>query len=89
MQLTIFIKTMLDCLNYMLADNGYYQIDALEYAFYLGVNPVIPDRSESMKNNGTQQYNTFAKCNMPYNPNKKIIFMSTWSGFKTNWSKND
>ena len=52
MQLTIFIKTMLDCLNYMLADNGYYQIDALEYAFYLGVNPVIPDRSESMKNNG-------------------------------------
>ena len=21
----------------MLADNGYYQIDALEYAFYLGV----------------------------------------------------
>ena len=57
--------------KYMLADNGYYQIDALEYAFYHGVNPVIPDRSESMKNNGTQQYNPFAKCNMPYDTNKK------------------
>ena len=28
--------------KYMLADNGYYQITALEYAFYLGVKSSYP-----------------------------------------------
>ena len=60
--------------KYILADNGYYQIEALEYAFIHGVIPVVPDRSESMKNNGTQQYNPFAKCNMPFDPYKKSFF---------------
>ena len=36
--------------KYMLADNGYYQIEALEYAFYNEITPIVPDRSENMKN---------------------------------------
>ena len=60
--------------KYILADNGYYQIEALEYAFINKITPIIPDRSESMKNNGTQQYNPYAKCNMPFDPIKKSFY---------------
>ena len=52
--------------EYILADNGYYKIEALEYAFSNGITPIIPDRSTSMKNNGTNSYDPFAKHNMPF-----------------------
>lgn len=54
--------------QYILADNGYYKIQAIEYAFQQGITPIIPDRSESMNNNGTNSDNPFAKCNMPFDP---------------------
>ena len=57
--------------KYMLADNGYYKIESIEYAFYNGITPIIPDRSESMNNNGKNQYNPFAKNNMPFDPINK------------------
>lgn len=57
--------------KYILADNGYYKIESLEYALYNGITPIIPDRSESMNNNGKNKDNSFAKNNMPFNPNKK------------------
>lgn len=57
--------------KYILADNGYYKIESIEYALYNGITPIIPDRSESMNNNGKNKYNPFAKNNMPFNPIKK------------------
>lgn len=57
--------------EYILADNGYYKIEAIEYAFYNEITPIIPDRSESMNNNGTQKDNPFSKSNMPFNPINK------------------
>ena len=59
--------------KYILADNGYYKIEALEHAFINGTTPIIPDRSESMKNNGTTSDNPFAKANMPYDPIKNAF----------------
>ena len=52
--------------QYILADNGYYKIESLEYAFYNGITPIVPDRTESMNNNGTKNDNPFAKHNMPF-----------------------
>ena len=52
--------------EYILADNGYYKIESLEYAFYNGITPVVPDRSESMNNNGTKNDNPFAKTSMSF-----------------------
>ena len=59
--------------KYILADNGYYKIESIEYAFFHGITPIIPDRSESMNNNGTKSYDIFAKANMPYNPVNKYF----------------
>ena len=56
--------------EYILADNGYYKIESIEYALYNGITPIVPDRSESMNNNGTNKDNPFAKANMPFNPVK-------------------
>ena len=52
--------------QYIIADNGYYKIQSLEYAFYNGITPIVPDRTESMNNNGTKNDNQFAKHNMPF-----------------------
>ena len=52
--------------QYIIADNGYYKIESLEYAFYNGITPIVPDRTESMNNNGTKNDNQFAKHNMPF-----------------------
>lgn len=41
--------------KYILADNGYYKIESIEYAPYNGITPIIPNRSESMNNNGKEQ----------------------------------
>ena len=54
--------------EYLLADNGYYKIESLEYALYNEITPIVPDRSESMNNNGTKNDNPFAKVNMPFDP---------------------
>ena len=56
--------------EYILADNGYYGLDQIEYAYSRGIIPVIPDRDDAMKSNGTKSDNPFAKCNMPFNPIK-------------------
>ena len=52
--------------QYIIADNGYYKIESLEYAFYNRITPIVPDRTESMNNNGTKNDNQFAKHNMPF-----------------------
>lgn len=57
--------------KYILADNGYYKIESIEYALYNGITPIIPDRSESMNNNGKNKDNPFAKNNIPYDPINK------------------
>lgn len=57
--------------KYILADNGYYKIESIEYTFYNGITPIIPDRSESMNNNGRNADNPFAKNNMPFDPINK------------------
>ena len=56
--------------EYILADNGYYGLDQIEYAYSQGIIPIIPDRNDAMKTNGTQSDNPFAKCNMHFNPIK-------------------
>lgn len=57
--------------KYMLADNGYYKIESIEYAFHNGITPIIPDRSESMNNNGKNQDKPFAKNNFHFDPINK------------------
>ncbi|WP_458406611.1 transposase [Methanobrevibacter sp.] len=52
--------------QYLLADNGYYKIESLEYAFYNGITPIVPDRTESMNINGIKNDDPFAKHNMPF-----------------------
>lgn len=56
--------------EYILADNGYYGLDQIEYAYSRGIMPIIPDRNDAMKNNGTYSDNPHAKCNMPFDPIK-------------------
>lgn len=45
-------------------------LDQIEYAYSKGIIPIIPDRNDAMKNNGTQSDNAYAKCNMPFDPIK-------------------
>ena len=52
--------------EYILADNGYYGLNLVEYAYSRGIMPIIPDRNDAMKNNGTYSDNPHAKCNMPF-----------------------
>ena len=73
--------------KYILADNGYYGLDQIEYAYSKGITPVIPDINDAMKNNGTKNDNPYAKCNLPFNP-KTLSFTCpynqelTTQGFK-------
>ena len=73
-QLALAIDYIIDTYNavpeYILADNGYYGLDQIEYAYSRGIIPIIPDRNDAMKNNGTKSDNAFAKCNMPFDPIK-------------------
>ena len=54
--------------RYILMDNGYWQIESLEYAYMRNITPIIPDINQSMNRNGTNIDNMFAKPNMPFNP---------------------
>ena len=56
--------------EYILADNGYYGLDQIEYAYSQGITPIIPDRNDAMKTNGTYSDNPHAKCNMHFDPIK-------------------
>ena len=56
--------------KYILADNGYYGLDQIEYAYSQGIIPIIPDRNDAMKTNGSYSDNSHAKCNMDFNPIK-------------------
>ena len=56
--------------EYILADNGYYGLDQIEYAYSQGIIPIIPDRNDAMKSNGTCSDNPHAKCNMHFDPIK-------------------
>ena len=73
-QLAPAIDYIIDTYNivpeYILADNGYYGLDQIEYAYSRGIIPIIPDRNDAMKTNGTNGDNSFAKCNMHFDPIK-------------------
>ena len=73
-QLAPAINYIIDTYNivpeYILADNGYYGLDQIEYAYSRGIIPIIPDRNDAMKTNGTYSDNPHAKCNMPFDPIK-------------------
>ena len=56
--------------EYILADNGYYGLDQIEYAYSKGITPIIPDRNDAMKINGTCSDNPHTKCNMHFDPIK-------------------
>ena len=56
--------------EYILADNGYYGLDQIEYAYSHGIIPIIPDRNDAMKINGTFCDNPHAKCNMHFDSKK-------------------
>ena len=73
--------------KYILADNGYYKIKSLEYAFYKGITPIIPDRSASMNNNGKNNNNKFAKNKMPFDPLNKHFTCPYWEKLKPNGTK--
>ena len=73
--------------KYILADNGYYKIESIEYAFYKGITPIIPDRSESMNNNGKNKDNPFAKNNMPFDPFNKHFTCLYGQKLKPNGTK--
>ena len=73
-QLAPAIDYIIDTYNvvpeYILADNGYYGLDQIEYAYSRGIIPIIPDRNDAMKSNGTNSDNPHAKCNMHFDPIK-------------------
>ena len=56
--------------EYILADKGYYGLDQIEYTYSKGITPIIPDRNDTMKINGTWSDNPYAKCNMYFDPIK-------------------
>ena len=73
-QLTPAIDYIIETYNvvpeYILADNGYYGLDQIEYAYSKGIIPIIPDRNDAMKINGTFSDYPHAKCNMHFDPKK-------------------
>jgi len=73
-QLTPAIDYIIETYNvvpeYILADNGYYGLDQIEYAYSQGIIPIIPDRNDAMKINGTFSDNPHAKCNMHFDSKK-------------------
>ena len=64
--------------EYVLADKGYFKIDVIEYALQKGIIPLIPDRSESMSQNGTKRNDLFSKTHMDFDVenNCYICFIS-------------
>ena len=56
--------------EFILADNGYYGLDQIEYSYSQGIIPIIPDRNDAMKIKGTHSDNNYAKCNMHFDPIK-------------------
>ena len=54
--------------SYILIDNGYWDIQSLEYAYMKNIIPIIPDINQSKKNNGTNADNPFAKHNFIFDP---------------------
>ena len=73
-QLAPAIDYIIDTYNvvpeYILVDNGYYGLDQIEYSYSRGIIPIIPDKNDAMKINGTKSDNPHAKCNMPFDPIK-------------------
>ena len=47
--------------EYILADNGYYGLDQIEYAYSQEIIPIIPDRNYAMKSNGNMQQQSTCK----------------------------
>lgn len=54
--------------RYILADNCYWSINALEYSYINNIVPLIPDYNESVKSNGTKEDKMFDSSNMQFNP---------------------
>ena len=73
-QLAPAIDYIIDTYNvipdFILADNGYYGLDQIEYSYSQGIIPIIPDRNDAMKIKGTHSDNNYAKCNMHFDPIK-------------------
>ena len=54
--------------RYILIDNGYWQMESLEYAYMRNIMPIIPDINQSKNRNGTNMDNQYAKSNMLFDP---------------------
>ena len=88
----------------ILADNGYYSLDGIEYAHKKGITALIPDYNDAVKNNGTKSDNPHAKPNLYFDPvlkffrcvmGKKLTITGTrmnkgieYDVFKTKFCKN-
>lgn len=48
----------------ILADHGYWTFEALEYSYMNNILPLIPDRNDSMRRNGTNKDDPYDRCNM-------------------------
>ena len=57
----------------ILADNGYYSLDAIEYAHKKRITALIPDYNDAVKNNGTKSDNPHAKPNLYFDPVLKFF----------------
>ena len=51
-----------------LIDNGYWQMESLEYAYMRNIIPIIPDINQSKNRNDTNMDNQYAKSNMLFDP---------------------
>ena len=54
--------------RYILIDNGYWQMESLEYAYMRNIMLIIPDINQSKNRNGTNMDNQYAKSNMLFDP---------------------
>ena len=54
--------------RYILIDNGYWDIESLEYSYLRNIIPIIPDLNQSKRRNGTNISNPYAKHNMLFDP---------------------
>lgn len=52
--------------RFMMADNGYWNIKALEYSFINNIVPLIPNNNDSIKRNGTKEDKMFDSSNMMF-----------------------
>ena len=89
-QLALAIDFIIDTYDvvpeYILADNGYYGLNLVEYAYSRGIMPIIPDRNDAMKNNGTYSDNSHAKCNMPFDSIKLEFTCLYNKKIKSRWN---